>query len=252
MRPEWWQFGVLLLASTLLHLFLLILQNRAVQRGGAEIRLAAYWAPPPLSAVSLGPLPDLLHWQPQATLWVEVQVTRERMMARSKSGVADDLTGFQKGMVRDEVEAGVMAELGCRGLVPRVARLDRAGAERPRPGDYLLEVMMYSTCSAFAPCKTWYQAGLYEVSSRQHLMQDGPPNRNYTRFHPPCAAYLLEILAAEGSAVRVAREPVLEASALGLRGLIGRTADKAAQAIERYERGEREGFPSVRACCFCQ
>lgn len=245
-------FGALLLVSALLHLLFLIFQDRAAERGGAETRLAAYFAPAPLSIVSLDPLPDLIQLQIQATLWVEVQVTAERMGARSKSGLVNDLTGNQKGMVRQEVEAGVVAELSRRGLVPRVARLDRAGSERPKPGDYLLEVMMYSTCSAFAPCKTWYQAGLYEVGSRQHLMQDGPPNRVYTRFHRPCAAYLLEILAAEDSAVRVAQEPVLETQALGLRGLIGRTADKAAQAIERYERGERERFPAVRECCFCQ
>lgn len=252
MRPEWRQFGILLLVSALLHLLFLIFQDRAAQRGAAETRLAAYFAPLPRSAAPLGPLPDLMQRQSQATLWVEVQVTKERIAARSKAGVVNDLTGDQKEMVRQEVEKGVMAELSRRGLVPRVARLDRAGSERPKPGDYLLEVMMYSTCSAFAPCKTWYQAGLYEVFSRQHLMQDGPPNREYTRFHPACAAYGLEILAAEDRAIRVAEEPVVEAQALGLYGLIWRTAEKSGQAMERYERGERERFPSVRECCFCQ
>lgn len=130
-------------------------------------------------------------FESQATLWVEVQMTKARVSAvwPGWPGATIDLTEYQKEMVRQDMEELVVDDLSRRGLVPRVERLDRTTAEQPKPGDYVLEVALFSTCPPNShPCTTWYQAALYEASSRQQVMQDGPTSKGYIESHGECAA----------------------------------------------------------------
>lgn len=194
-------------------------------------------------------------FESQATLWVEVQMTKDRVSAAflGWSGTAIDLTEYQKEMVRQDMEELVVDDLRRRGLVPRVELLDRASAEQPRPGDYVLEVALFSTCPPNAdPCVTWYQATLCGASSRQAVMQDGPTGGGYIKFHRECAAYVLEILTAEDEVAWISEESLKAPRAQGPTRLVLHTYEKLAQSLKLHQHGEREHFPFVHPCCYCQ
>lgn len=183
-------------------------------------------------------------FESQATLWVEVQVANGQVAAfPGWTGGTNKLGEFQKQMVAQQLEVFAVDDLSRRGLVPRVERLDRTAAEQPKPGDFVLEIVLGSPT---------YQAALYEAGSRQQLMQDGPPGNGYLDTHPECGKYSLEIFTAEDDIAWVSEESVMNARSQGPARLLLNTYDKVAQAIKLYEHGEREHFPFVRECCYCQ
>lgn len=187
----------------------------------------------------------------EAILWIDVQITAESFPAMGVlAGATRRLNGLQREMVRKQIEEIAVADFRRRGLFPRVEVKQQTWADRSMPeGDFILELILYASEIKRANLFL-YQAQLLEAGSRQKIMQDGPPNAQYYIEHRPgpispgCLPYNLSRFSVDNAVAYVNRSNILER--------LIRTFDKVFQTVKMYQGGERDHFPYMHECCYCE